>query len=147
MGDVFAALSIRVPVSFSFQPHGCQDRCCGHGATIRGNATKRSRKRERGGGRKNDGERERSRGCVENGRKCTLAGRFLKIKWRPRRRSSDVAGDEEKGEEGERRERERERTTGESPRTAIRLTKQTGRRPRPRADQWRSTLIPTRDTR
>lgn len=99
------------------------------------------RKRERGAG---------SRGCVENGRKCTLAGRFLKIKWRPRRRSSDVAGDrEEKGEEGERArererdtergrgrresERERERTTGESPpRTAIRLTKQTARRSRPR---------------
>lgn len=64
------------------------------------------RKRERGAG---------SRGCVENGRKCTLAGRFLKIKWRPRRRSSDVAGDrEEKGEEGERaREREREIRRGE----------------------------------
>lgn len=31
-------------------------------------------------------------------RKCALAGRFLKIKWRPA--SSDVAGDEEKGEEG-----------------------------------------------
>lgn len=107
------------------------------------------REREKGeeGEKTTERERERSRGCVENGRKCTLAGRFLKIKWRPRRRSSDVAGDEEKGEEGERRERERERTTGESPRTAIRLTKQTGRRPRPRADQWRSTLIPTRDTR
>ena len=61
----------------------------------------RKRERERGAG---------SRGCVENGRKCTLAGRFLKIKWRPRRRSSDVAGDrEEKGEEGEgTRERERD---------------------------------------
>lgn len=65
----------------------------------------RKRERERGAG---------SRGCVENGRKCTLAGRFLKIKWRPRRRSSDVAGDrEEKGEEGERaRERERDAERG-----------------------------------
>lgn len=69
----------------------------------RGETTKRKKERERGAG---------SRGCVENGRKCTLAGRFLKIKWRPRRRSSDVAGDrEEKGEEGEgtsKRERDME---------------------------------------
>lgn len=70
---------------------------------------------ERRGKRRREREKERergagSRGCVENGRKCTLAGRFLKIKWRPRRRSSDVAGDrEEKGEEGEgTNERERE---------------------------------------
>ena len=94
----------------------------GHGATIRGAATRpnvgerekgRRRTKRETTKRKKERERERgagSRGCVENGRKCTLAGRFLKIKWRPRRRSSDVAGDrEEKGEEGEgTNERERE---------------------------------------
>lgn len=149
------ALSIRV-VQFLFLSSLMAVRIAvGHGATIRGAATRPNVGEREKGRRRERMERKRergagSRGCVENGRKCTLAGRFLKIKWRPRRRSSDVAGDrEEKGEEGERArererdtergrgrresERERERTTGESPpRTAIRLTKQTARRSRPR---------------
>lgn len=91
----------------------------GHGATIRGAATRPNVGEREKGRRRERMERKRergagSRGCVENGRKCTLAGRFLKIKWRPRRGAATLQGTGKKRvKKGNGREKEREIRRGE----------------------------------
>ena len=101
-------------------------------------------------------ERAESRRCVgrTNERKCALAGRFLKIKWRPRRSDVLPRGRKKRVKKGneERGGRRGEGTGGgereDHRRAVLRLDLQ-NKRPAgsDHADQWRSTLIPTRDTR
>ena len=99
------------PRLFFFQPHGCQERCWPwRHHTRRGNATEEERKKrttkKKSGGRERERESWEPALRRENETKVrAFAGRFLKIKWRPRRSRATLLsgrrGRKEKGEEGE----------------------------------------------